>query len=84
MKLKAMLQREQAARKQVSTTGYTEISGEETVESASVAINGCNNKPRGTSGHHQIADCNFLFSVEEYNPAASSPAYWPGLPPYPS
>nr|XP_023885965.1 putative homeobox-leucine zipper protein ATHB-51 [Quercus suber]POE68967.1 putative homeobox-leucine zipper protein athb-51 [Quercus suber] len=82
MKLKAMLQREQAARKPVST-GYTEITGEETVESTSVAINGCNNKPQGT-GHHQIADYNFLFSVDEYNPVASSPAYWAGLPSYPS
>ncbi|GMY25079.1 putative homeobox-leucine zipper protein ATHB-51 [Fagus crenata] len=76
MKLKAIL----VARKQVST-GYTEISGEETVESTSVAING-SNKPRGTSHHHQIADCNYLFNVEEYNPV--SPAYWAGLPSYPS
>lgn len=78
MKLKAIL-REQVARKQLST-GYTDISGEETVESTSVAING-SNKPRGAS-HHQIADCNYLFNVEEYNPV--SPPYWGGLPSYPS
>ncbi|XP_062167989.1 homeobox-leucine zipper protein ATHB-22-like isoform X2 [Alnus glutinosa] len=82
MKLKGML-REQAARKQVST-GYTEISGEETVESTSVAING-SHKPRGTPTtmtHHPIADCNYLFNVvEEYNPV--SPPYWGALPSYP-
>lgn len=91
MKLKAML-REQAAaggRKQAAgSTGYTEISGEETVESTSIAING-SQKTRsggGASHHHQPnADCNYLFSVEEYNPVVSPP-YWPaaGLPSYPS
>lgn len=75
MKLKAML-REQAARKQQVSTGYTEISGEETVESTSVAING--------SHKHPIADCNYLFNVvEEYNPAVSPPAYWGAMPSYP-
>ncbi|GAV63810.1 Homeobox domain-containing protein/HALZ domain-containing protein [Cephalotus follicularis] len=77
MKLKAML-REQATRKQVST-GYTEISGEETVESTTVAIRS-SNRPRGT-GHHQIAEGNFLFNVDEYNPVSSP--YWGVLPTYP-
>ncbi|KAF5473628.1 hypothetical protein F2P56_010228 [Juglans regia] len=83
MKLKAMLSEQAAGRKQVST-GYTEISGEETVESTSVAINIGSNikpKPRGAS-QHQISDCNYLFNVEEYNPV--SPPYWATLPSYPS
>lgn len=90
MKLKAMLRSEQAGgRKQAGSTGYTEISGEETVESTSIAINGSNKTRSGGGGgsasqHHQInADCNYLFNVEEYNPL--SPPYWPGgLPSYPS
>lgn len=76
MKLKAVL-REQVTRNQVST-GYTEISGEETVESTSVAA--IARKPRGTS-HHQIAECNYLLNVDEYNPVSSP--YWALLPTYP-
>ncbi|XP_059463587.1 homeobox-leucine zipper protein ATHB-22-like [Corylus avellana] len=83
MKLKAMLRTEQVARKQVST-GYTEISGEDTVESTSVAINGASQKQRGTTTTNQPnAECNYLFNiVEEYNPVP--PPYWGGaLPSYP-
>lgn len=76
-KLKGIL-REQATRKQVSM-GYTEVSGEETVESTSITIRS-SNKPRGLS--HQIADCNYVYTAEEYNPV--SPPYWGVLPPYPS
>lgn len=67
MKLKAIL-REQATRKQVST-GHTEISGEETVESTPVAIRSSNGK---------LAECNY---VDEYNPVTSP--YWAVLPSYP-
>ncbi|GLT25797.1 hypothetical protein SLA2020_009040 [Shorea laevis] len=82
MKLKGMLRDQQVgARNQVST-GYTEVSGEETVESTS--IHG-SDKPRGaTSGHHQMAQCSYLFNVDEYNPV--SPPYWgvqQQLPSYP-
>ncbi|XVF76303.1 hypothetical protein PTKIN_Ptkin13bG0255600 [Pterospermum kingtungense] len=81
MKLKGML-REQATRNQVST-GYTEISGEETVESTSIRSS---NKPRVVPNHHhQInAECNYLFNVEEYNPGVSPSPYWGlQLPSYP-
>ncbi|KAL6273580.1 hypothetical protein ACE6H2_024272 [Prunus campanulata] len=77
MKLKTIL-RNEVARKQVST-GYTEISGEETVESTSVPIRS-SNKGGGTS-QHQVAECNYLFNVEEYNPV--SPPFWGALPSYP-
>ncbi|XP_034693742.1 putative homeobox-leucine zipper protein ATHB-51 isoform X3 [Vitis riparia] len=76
-RLKGIL-REQATRKQVSM-GYTEVSGEETVESTSITIRS-SNKPRGLS--HQIADRNYVYTAEEYNPV--SPPYWGVLPPYPS
>ncbi|XVE76054.1 hypothetical protein DITRI_Ditri12bG0142200 [Diplodiscus trichospermus] len=71
MKLKGMLM-EQATRNQVST-GYTEISGEETVESTSIRSS---NKPKvvAANHHHQIAECNYVFNVEEYNPVSSP--YW--------
>ncbi|KAK9289483.1 hypothetical protein L1049_007638 [Liquidambar formosana] len=78
-KLKAMLT-EQAVRNQVSTA-YTDISGEETVESTSGAI-GSGSKPRGGS-HQQIPECNYHFNVDDdYNPV--SPPYWGVvLPSYP-
>ncbi|XP_022747607.1 putative homeobox-leucine zipper protein ATHB-51 [Durio zibethinus] len=78
MKLKGML-REQAKRNQVST-GYTEISGEETVESTSIRSY---NKPRVVANNHlPIAECNYLFNVDEYNPV-SSPYWGLQLPSYP-
>ncbi|XP_022743683.1 putative homeobox-leucine zipper protein ATHB-51 [Durio zibethinus] len=80
MKLKGML-REQATTNQVSK-GYTEISGEETVESTSIRSS---NKQRVVAHHHhqhQIAECNHLFNVEEYNPV-SSPYWGVQLPSYP-
>lgn len=78
MKLKTIL-REEVARKQVSPV-YTEISGEETVESTSVAAIRSSNK-RGGVNQNQIAEGNYLFNVEEYNPV--SPPYWGALPSYP-
>ncbi|CAL9026602.1 unnamed protein product [Prunus brigantina] len=77
MKLKTIL-RDEVARKQVST-GYTEISGEETVESTSVAIR--SSKKGGGTSQHQVQECNYLFNVEEYNPV--SPPFWGALPSYP-
>lgn len=80
MKLKAML-REHPTRKQVSA-GYTELSGEETEESTSVMIRS-SDKSQGTNSNqqHQIAECNYLFNVEEYNTV--SPSYWGAPPSYP-
>ncbi|GMI96621.1 homeobox 51, LATE MERISTEM IDENTITY1 [Hibiscus trionum] len=68
MKLKGMLI-EQATRN-------TEISGEDTIESTSIR---CSNKP--TAG--PVAECNYVFNVEEYNPVSSP--YWgtAQLPSYP-
>ncbi|GMI80940.1 homeobox 51, LATE MERISTEM IDENTITY1 [Hibiscus trionum] len=78
MKLKGML-REQATRKQVSTV-YTEISGGETVESTSIRSS---NKPKiAGNQQHPMAECNYLFNVEEYNPV-SSPYWGVQLPSYP-
>ncbi|XP_057999427.1 homeobox-leucine zipper protein ATHB-22 isoform X2 [Hevea brasiliensis] len=79
MKLKGILQ-EQATKKQVSK-GYTDISGEETVESTWVGIRSSSEKPRGTSHQHQIAECNYHLNVDEYNPVTSP--YWAVLPSYP-
>ncbi|PON56125.1 Octamer-binding transcription factor [Parasponia andersonii] len=80
MKLKGML-RDQGAWKQVSTGGYTDISGEETVESTSGAIPS-SSKSLGANQHHQnMAECSHILNVEEYNPV--SPPYWGSLPSYP-
>ncbi|KAL5545965.1 hypothetical protein UlMin_005652 [Ulmus minor] len=76
-KLKIML-RDQGSLKQVSACGYTEISGEETVESTSGAI-------RSSNKYHQnqnLVECNNpIFNMEEYNPV--SPPYWASLSSYP-
>ncbi|GAB2229608.1 hypothetical protein Drorol1_Dr00013855 [Drosera rotundifolia] len=88
LKLKAMVM-DQATRKQVSTV-YTEISGEETVESTSAAMH-CSSKGHAASPahhHHQQQppshngpECHYLFNVvDEYDTV--SPPYWPALPSY--
>nr|ACU23246.1 unknown [Glycine max] len=81
MKLKTML-REQASRTQQVSTGYTEISGEETVESTSEALR-CSK--RGTLHHQQqqnnIGEGNCSFTLEDYNTVPVLP-YWPGVPYY--
>ncbi|CAI9760636.1 unnamed protein product [Fraxinus pennsylvanica] len=72
--LRAIL-KEQLTKKQAST-GYTEVSGDETVESTSIPSS---DKPRGgTSIHHQIAECNYVLNMEDYNPMM--PPYWAALP----
>lgn len=75
MKLRSML-REQATRKQVST-GYTEISCEETVESTSVGIRSTTKQAQAQAQAHigGGGEGNYLFNVEEYNGAVSS-ALW--------
>lgn len=81
MKLKTIL-REQTVSRKPGSTGYTEVSGEDTVESSSVAIRS-STKPRGNAIHNQIAECNYLFNVDDYNPVSSP--YWGTqvLPSYP-
>lgn len=85
MKLKGML-REQASRTQQQvSTGYTEISGEETVESTSEALRNCSK--RGTLHHHQqhqnnIGEGNCSFTLEDYNTVPVLP-YWSGVPYFP-
>ncbi|KAG6596528.1 putative homeobox-leucine zipper protein ATHB-51, partial [Cucurbita argyrosperma subsp. argyrosperma] len=84
MKLKSMLRELQTARNQVSTV-YTELSGEETVESTSVGA-GCSSKPSGAAVAAAAANqyptppeqCNYVFNTEEYNPM--SPTFWGTLP----
>ncbi|XP_009758049.1 putative homeobox-leucine zipper protein ATHB-51 [Nicotiana sylvestris] len=75
--LRAIL-KEQATKKQVNSTVYTEISGEETVESTSMPSS---NKTRGiTTSNHQnnnMAECSYVFNVnnvEGFNPVM--PPYW--------
>lgn len=97
MKLKAML-RDQGVWKQVSAGAYTEISGEETVESTSGAIrssgksHGITHKPRHhqqqTMVEHHSNQNNFNnnnnnIDDQEYN-HVSPPPYWgPIIPSYP-
>ncbi|EXC54309.1 hypothetical protein L484_000405 [Morus notabilis] len=77
--------RDQITWKQVSTGGYTEISGgEETVESTSGAIRSSSIKSQGTNQHQMAADqCNNIFTMEEYNPVSPPTNYWGHLPSYP-
>ncbi|KAI4349048.1 hypothetical protein L6164_009695 [Bauhinia variegata] len=69
-KLRAVL-RQQTCRAQASA-GYTEISGDETVESSSEAM---------PSSSKQVAEGNYSFTVDDYN-TVSLP-YWAGVPHYP-
>lgn len=70
-----------AAKRQVGGAGYTEVSGEETVESTSTDIQRLHvNRP--TRGPHQIVGDHssyLLSALEEYN-TVSAP-YWPGVQP---
>ncbi|KAK2987509.1 hypothetical protein RJ640_017246 [Escallonia rubra] len=84
MELRAVL-KEQATTKKHVSTGYTEVSGEETVESTSVGIRSCN-KQQAHHHHHQqqirsADNCNYVFNVDDYNPVM--PPYWSVLPSYP-
>ncbi|KAL0309616.1 UNVERIFIED_CONTAM: hypothetical protein Sradi_5903900 [Sesamum radiatum] len=80
--LRAIL-KDQVAKKQVST-GYTEvISGEETVESTSIpSSDNTPGPPDNNVPHRQIAECNYVFNVEDYNQVMMTPTpyNWPPLP----
>ncbi|RDX75143.1 putative homeobox-leucine zipper protein ATHB-51, partial [Mucuna pruriens] len=80
MKLKAMLSREQGFGTQ-TFGGYTEISGEETVESTSEGLRG-SNKPRGKSNIEQVAaDQGYCsFTVEDYSTVSLPHCHWPVVP----
>ncbi|XP_073275453.1 putative homeobox-leucine zipper protein ATHB-51 [Primulina huaijiensis] len=71
--LRAML-KDQVAKKQVSTA-YTEISGDETVESTSIPSS---EKSRGNI--NQIPECSYALNVDDYNPVMMSAAYWADMP----
>lgn len=72
--LRAIL-KDEVAKKQVST-GYTDISGEETVESTSIPSSD-NQDPAAMTNLHQIAECNYPLNMEEFN---MMPPYWPSCP----
>lgn len=77
MALRAIL-KDEVAKKQVST-GYTDISGEETVESTSIPSSD-NQDPAAAAAMtnlHQIAECNYPLNMEEFN---MMPPYWPSCP----
>lgn len=72
----------------MSTAGYTEMSGEETGESTSLAMRSSNKPIRGVNQQQNINNaeqCNYVFNVvEEYNnnQAVSYP-FWGLLSSYP-
>ncbi|KAK6147126.1 hypothetical protein DH2020_018038 [Rehmannia glutinosa] len=68
--------KDQVAKKQVST-GYTEVSGEETVESTSIPSS---DKPRGTNNVNQIGDCNYVLNVDDFSSVMMTPYNWATLP----
>ncbi|XP_051131567.1 putative homeobox-leucine zipper protein ATHB-51 isoform X2 [Andrographis paniculata] len=76
--LRAIL-KDQVSKKQVFT-GYTEVSGEETVESTSIPSldktdNNINNNNNNNLSN-QIGECsNYVLNVEDYNPAAMMTPY---------
>ncbi|XP_049407758.1 putative homeobox-leucine zipper protein ATHB-51 [Solanum stenotomum] len=93
--LRAIL-KEQATKKQVNSTVYTEISGEETVESTSmpssnktitrgitISNHQNNNNIINNNNNNNIAECSYVFNnvVDGLNPVM--PTYWATLPTYP-
>ncbi|KAK6779472.1 hypothetical protein RDI58_021656 [Solanum bulbocastanum] len=93
--LRAIL-KEQATKKQVNSTVYTEISGEETVESTSmpssnktitrgitISNHQNNNNIINNNNNNNIAECSYGFNnvVDGLNPMM--PPYWTTLPTYP-
>ncbi|KAL3754069.1 hypothetical protein ACJRO7_001331 [Eucalyptus globulus] len=90
-RLKAMVSDIQAAKKKQVSTGYTDISGDETVESARYSgdIRHCSDLTRGAGGgggvtptpsttqHHPLAGSSYqLFTLQDYE----SNSYWGVLP----
>lgn len=79
MALRAIL-KDQVAKNQVST-GYTDISGEETVESTSIPSS---DRPAptavvaaaATSNLQHMAECNYPMNMEDYNNSVMMPPYW--------
>ncbi|XP_059305965.1 putative homeobox-leucine zipper protein ATHB-51 [Lycium ferocissimum] len=86
--LRAIL-KEQATKKQVNSTVYTDISGEETVESTSMPSSNKTITRGITTSNHQnnnnnnnMAECSYVFNVVDgLNPVL--PPYWASLPSYP-
>ncbi|KAJ8532773.1 hypothetical protein K7X08_015662 [Anisodus acutangulus] len=86
--LRAIL-KEQATKKQLNSTVYTEISGEETVESTSMPSSNKTITRAITTSNHQnninnnnMAECSYIFNaVDGLNPVM--PPYWASLPTYP-
>lgn len=70
--------KDQVAKKPVST-GYTDVSGEETVESTSIPSS---DKGRGgeSSNIHQMGECNYVLNVDDYSPMMMTPYNWGALP----
>lgn len=95
MALRAIL-KEQAIKKQANSTVYTEISGEETVESTSMpssnktitrGINHQNNNNNNYYNNNNVinnnmAECSYVFNVVD-GLSPVMPPYWPSLPTYP-
>ncbi|XP_011101501.1 putative homeobox-leucine zipper protein ATHB-51 isoform X1 [Sesamum indicum] len=80
MALRAIL-KEHLAKKQVLSTGYTDISGEETVESTSIPTSNDPSPPTTTNSLHQInadhqCNNNYGLNVDDYNNPVMMPPYW--------
>lgn len=80
MALTAIL-KDQVAKNQVST-GYTDISGEETMESTSIPSSD-KHHPTPTAAEaaaatslHQMAECNYPMNMDDYNNTVMIPPYW--------
>ncbi|XP_073034599.1 homeobox-leucine zipper protein ATHB-22-like [Primulina eburnea] len=71
--LRAIL-KDQVVKNQVSTA-FTEVSGDETVESTSIP--GSDKPP----GHiNQIPECSYAINMDDYNPVMMGAAYWADMP----
>lgn len=84
MALRAIL-KDQVAKNQVST-GYTDISGEETVESTSIPSSDKHHPSpaaapaaamaAAASNLQHMAECNYPMNMDDYNNTVMMPPYW--------
>ncbi|KAG8374176.1 hypothetical protein BUALT_Bualt11G0103700 [Buddleja alternifolia] len=79
MALRTILKDQVLGKKQVST-GHTEISGEETVESSS-SDKSTPTTTTTTNVNQMAAECSYVLNVDDYNPVMMPPPpYWPAMP----
>ncbi|PWA38921.1 Helix-turn-helix motif-containing protein [Artemisia annua] len=81
--LRTILKEHGCKRQAVSTPVYTDMSGEETVESTPMAAIHSSNNPIASATTDMDADCNYMINYDGATMHTSSYSNWAVLPSYP-